>query len=143
MDFTAKSGFKVLHGEKEDVAGITIAGVDDPAGRQMGIGSGVGEKELLGGMGHSRFVLFLKHRPTIEKGSKDLFDLQLSGHIHKGQIFPFSLVTRLFYPAGTGYTRLNGNTAMYVSNGTGTWGPPIRFLATPEVTVIELVHGGK
>lgn len=143
MDFSNKAGFKVLHGEKENVAGITIAGVDDPAGLQLGIGRKVGEKELLGTIPRSRFILFLKHRPVVDKESAGLFDLQLSGHIHKGQIFPFSLVTRLFYPAGTGYSRLNDNSVMYVSRGTGTWGPPIRFLAPPEVTVIELVHGDR
>lgn len=143
MEFSNKAGFKVLHGEKENVAGITIAGVDDPAGLQLGIGRRVDEKELLGTIPRSRFTLFLKHRPTLEKESLGLFDLQLSGHIHRGQIFPFSLVTRLFYPAKSGYSHLDDNSAVYVSRGTGTWGPPIRFLAPPEVTVIELAHGDR
>ena len=71
------------------------------------------------------------------------FDLQLSGHVHKGQIFPFSLITRLFHPADAGLFRLSQNAHLYVSRGSGTWGPPIRFLAPPEVVVIELVHEGR
>jgi len=76
----------------------------------------------------------------VEKCSQGHFDLQLSGHVHQGQIFPFSLVTRLLYPRGSGLATLAGGGALYVSRGTGTWGPPLRFLAPPEITVIELVH---
>ncbi|HET6421731.1 MAG TPA: metallophosphoesterase [Geobacteraceae bacterium] len=141
MDFTEKAGFRVLHGEKEEVAGITVAGVDDPAGFRMGLGRTAGERELLGPHQRSRFTLLLKHRPDVEKDSAGRFDLQLSGHIHGGQIFPFSLVTRFFYATGTGCFRLDDNSVLYVSRGTGTWGPPIRFLAPPEVTVFELEHG--
>jgi predicted MPP superfamily phosphohydrolase len=141
MDFTKKAGFKVLHGEKADVAGITIVGVDDPGGYQTGIVKKVDERELLSRYSTEKFTIFLKHRPVVEKNSLGLFDLQLSGHIHNGQIFPFRLVSHLFYPVVTGCSRPDNNTVLYVSRGTGTWGPPIRFLAAPEVTVIELVHG--
>ncbi len=141
LDFTRKAGFTVLGGASEETAGITIAGVNDPTGYQMGIDKKVDEKELLSRHSPEQFTLFLKHRPVVGNNCLGLFDLQLSGHIHKGQIFPFSLVTRLFYPLGTGLTRLPGNADIYVSRGTGTWGPPIRFLAPPEVTVIDIVRG--
>jgi predicted MPP superfamily phosphohydrolase len=141
LDFTRKAGFTVLDGDTAETAGITIAGVDDPVGRQMGMGRPAVEHEFLGTLPASRFIIFLKHRPMVEKGSMGLFDLQLSGHIHKGQIFPFNLLTRLFYPVKTGFSRLKGNASLYVSRGTGTWGPPVRFLAPPEIAVIDLVHG--
>ncbi|MCX5718823.1 MAG: metallophosphoesterase, partial [Nitrospirae bacterium] len=82
------------------------------------------------------------HRPIVDKDALGLFDLQLSGHVHKGQIFPFSLITRLYYRYTTdsGKLRLLDNSYLYVSRGSGTWGPPIRFLSPPEVTVIELVR---
>jgi predicted MPP superfamily phosphohydrolase len=115
--------------------------VNDPAGLQLGTTRPLAEKDLLGPLPDLRFTLFLKHRPVVEKGSAGLFDLQLSGHIHKGQIFPFNLVTRLFYRVKTGFWHLQGDAALYVSRGTGTWGPPVRFLAPPEITVIDLVHG--
>ncbi len=103
----------------------------------------VPEKALLSKVPSDRFTLLLKHRPAVDPESLGLFDLQLSGHVHKGQIFPFNLLTHLFYPVRTGFTLYPQNAALYVSRGTGTWGPPIRFLAPPEVTVIELIHADK
>ena len=64
----------------------------------------------------------------------------LSGHTHRGQLFPFSLITRLFFPFHAGAYVLPGGGMLYVSRGTGTWGPPIRLGAPPEVTVIDLVR---
>jgi len=66
------------------------------------------------------------------------FDLQLSGHTHGGQIFPFSLITALFYANQSGFAYLDKGSLLHVSRGTGTWGPPMRFLSPPHVTVIEL-----
>jgi predicted MPP superfamily phosphohydrolase len=97
------------------------------------------EHELLSSFSHDTFTILLKHRPAVERESLGLFDLQLSGHVHKGQIWPFNLVTHLFYPVKAGYSRYSHDSSLYVSRGSGTWGPPIRFLAPPEVTVIELV----
>jgi hypothetical protein len=99
----------------------------------------VTEKEILSPLPAVTFTLLLKHRPIISKESIGLFDLQLSGHTHKGQIFPFSLVTRLYYPIHSGLLELVNGSHLYVSRGAGTWGPPIRFLSPPEVTVIDLI----
>ncbi|MEE8329906.1 MAG: metallophosphoesterase [Thermodesulfovibrionia bacterium] len=141
LDFTERAGFKVLRGEGLTVSGlINIAGVDDPAGKNYNLFKDVSEKKLLSGLPREKFTLLLKHRPTIDKSSAGLFDLQLSGHTHKGQIFPFSLITRLYYTVHTGSSKLTDNSFLYVSRGSGTWGPPIRFLSPPEVTVIELVY---
>ena len=140
LNFTEKAGFKMLRGEKIDVAGIIIAGVDDRQGKAFGLFKGDGEQELLSGVDYKRFVLLLKHRPLVDRGALGLFDLQLSGHVHKGQIFPFSIITGLYYPTQAGFANLPQGSELYVSRGTGTWGPPIRFLSPPEVTVIDLVH---
>ena len=75
----------------------------------------------------------------MEKENIGAFDLQLSGHTHKGQIFPFSLITRLVFPFHAGNYRLAEGVLLHVSRGTGTWGPPVRFLAPPEITVIDLI----
>ncbi len=140
LDFTRQAGFSVLQGELLDVSGIiTVAGVDDPAGARFKSGK-INEEELLKKAPNGRFVLLVKHRPVAAKQSVGFFDLQLSGHIHKGQIYPFGLVTKLFYPVKTGLSWIFDTCFLYVSRGTGTWGPPIRFLAPPEVTVIDLVR---
>ena len=89
------------------------------------------------------FILLLKHRPVVDKECEGLFDLQLSGHTHKGQLFPFSLITRLSYIIDAGFLPLRGNSALYVNRGAGTWGPPMRFLAPPEITVIDLYRSNR
>ncbi len=138
LDFTDKAGFHVLRGEAVTVGDvINIVGVDDPAGPGYG-SSATGEKDVLSSVSNGKFTLFLKHRPVVDAESAGLFDLQLSGHVHDGQIFPFRLITRLFYPLIAGLYPVPPHAALYVSRGSGTWGPPIRFLAPPEVTVIEL-----
>lgn len=140
--FTRDAGFDLLRAEARDIAGfLTVAGVDDPAG-QGGFrlrGRENGERELLLSLPRDRFTLLLKHRPDVEESTRDLFDLQLSGHTHRGQIYPFNYIVRWYFPIESGIHRL-GRSSIYVSRGSGTWGPPVRFLAPPEVTVIDLVR---
>jgi predicted MPP superfamily phosphohydrolase len=140
LAFTKEAGFEVLRAEARDIGGfLTVAGVDDPTGKGFGLrGGDNGEGELLASLPRDRFTLLLKHRPTLEETTRGLFDLQLSGHTHRGQIFPFNWIVRLYFPLASGLHEV-GNARVYVSRGSGTWGPPIRFLAPPEVTVIELV----
>ncbi len=141
LKFIRNAGFTILRGEHADVLGlITISGIDDPQAKTYKLYRGMDEKELLSGLNHERFILFLKHRPLVDKNTTDLFDLQLSGHVHKGQIFPFSIITGLYYPVQAGLASFGKDSQVYVSRGLGTWGPPIRFLSPPEVTIIELVH---
>lgn len=139
--FTENAGFTLLRGETRSPGGIiTVAGVDDPVEKAFGISRKVSEEELLSGLPRERFTLLLKHRPLVDRNSLGLFDLQLSGHVHRGQIFPFSIFTWLYYPVQSGFASLPRDSRLYVSRGAGTWGPPIRFLSPPEVAVIELVH---
>ncbi len=141
--FTEKAGFRLLRDEAVHVSGIiTIAGVDDPTAKLFGLSKKISEKGLLAPLPHDRFTVLLKHRPWIDKDAAGLFDLQLSGHVHDGQIFPFTIVTWLYYPVVSGLADVADGSRLYVSRGSGTWGPPIRFLAPPEVTVIDLVHAG-
>lgn len=140
--FLRAAGFNLLRNEGLKLNGlINIVGVDDPAGKRRYPENRVVVKEekiLLAHLDSERFTLLLKHRPRVEKESIGRFDLQLSGHTHGGQIFPFNLITRLFYSKQTGLHRLGKGSVLYVSRGTGTWGPPMRFLSPPEVTLIEL-----
>jgi len=140
LEFMKQAGFHVLRGEGTSVAGlITVAGVDDPVVRGYGPSREVPEREILSGLPKDKFTLFLKHRPDVEKSSVGLFDLQLSGHAHKGQIFPWTLIVRLVHPQLAGLYDLPSGSSLYVSRGSGTWGPPIRFLAPPEVTILDLL----
>ncbi len=141
LDFTQKAGFKILRGEGMTIKGIiNVAGVDDMAGIPFNYVE-VPEKLLLSKLPGDLFTVLLKHMPVVDRDAAGLFDLQLSGHTHKGQIFPFRFITRLFFPMYTGYHILPQGSKLYVNRGSGTWGPPMRFLAPPEITVIELQHG--
>lgn len=137
-DFTQKAGFTLLRNQSITVTKeLVITGVDDPAGGHEE--NSPREAELLGRVPDTKFSLLLKHRPEIDSESRGKFDLQLSGHSHKGQIFPFEWVVRLSYPMGHGLRRLSSGGRIYISRGTGTWGPPIRVLAPPEITIIDLI----
>lgn len=139
-EFTEKSGFRLLRSEAVPVGEhLWVVGVDDPEGKRAAGYDSAAESDLLARSPRDRFVLLLKHRPELAAESRGRFDLQLSGHVHKGQIFPFTLLTRLRFPVPTGTTSPEGGGRLHVSRGTGTWGPPLRFLAPPEVTVIDLV----
>lgn len=136
IKFMQAFGFEVLRGEIKNVENtIRIAGVDDPAG-----GVSVDEVSLLSSDEKNLFTLFLKHRPEVNKETLGLFDLQLSGHTHRGQIFPFRFFTGMVYPMQNGFYQLDKGSSLYTSRGSGTWGPPIRVLSPPEVTIIELVR---
>lgn len=139
LESLREAGFTVLRGETARIDDVlNVAGVDDPEAGRFGLADKIDERELLAILPEGRFTLFLKHRPNVEEGSVGRFDLMLSGHTHKGQIFPFNLLVRPFYTADAGFLNLGKGSSLYVSRGTGSWGPPIRFLAPPEVTIIEV-----
>ena len=129
-DFMKRSRVFLLRDASVDVAGITILGLDE---RQS-------VRTLPNGLyfPEDRFVLFLIHRPHFIEGGEGKIDLQLSGHTHGGQIWPLRYATQR---ANNNVQHLSykGTSAIYVSNGAGFFGPPLRFLMPPEVTVIDLV----
>jgi len=139
--FTTKAGFRMLRGESVNIGtALSISGVDDPAAlRTEGKLAGHDETDLLRGAGAGRVRILLKHRPDVAPPSDGLFDLQLSGHTHDGQIFPFGLLVRLHYPVISGTITTKSGSRLHISRGSGTWGPPMRFLAPPEVTIIDIV----
>jgi uncharacterized protein len=141
LQFTESTGFRILRqsGLTIDNA-ITLVGVDDPAIKRHTGKKLAPEKNLLLQFPRDRFTVLLKHRPDVNPSSVGLFDLQLSGHTHGGQIFPFSIATYFYYGKHhTGMLKVN-NALRYVNRGAGTAGPPLRFLAPPEVTVIDIVR---
>jgi len=141
LSFTERAGFTILRGETADIEGIiSITGVDDKQAHAFGLFKGPQENELLSELSRQTFNVLLKHRPMQTGSRHRFFDLQLSGHTHKGQIFPFSLLTKWYFPYHAGHIHFDNNSHLYISRGTGTWGPPVRFLSPPEVTVIDLVH---
>lgn len=133
LDYLRAAGFRVLANELVTVGDIQVAGVHDPAwGEQQP------DVAILTDTEPQPPTIFLKHRPWVEPAARGRFTLQLSGHAHRGQIFPFNLVTGLAYPMQDGLYRLGGGSWLYTSRGTGSWGPPMRLFSPPEITLIEL-----
>jgi len=140
LDFMTKAGFTVLRQAAAPVAEhFHIAGVDDPAGTGSRSAPKGSDRTVLSGLSKHKFTVLLKHQPVVDESALGLFDLQLSGHAHKGQIFPFSMIVRLVYPMISGLHELPSGSMLYVNRGSGTWGPPMRVLSPPEVTVIDIV----
>ncbi len=97
--------------------------------------------ELLTGLNKNLPVIVLDHQPFhLNEAEENQVDLQLSGHTHHGQLFPFNFITKKVYELSYGYLQ-KGNTHYYVSCGFGTWGPPIKTTARPEILLIELSFG--
>jgi uncharacterized protein len=137
-------GVRVLRNERVaiDVGGaaIDLAGVDDASARDWP-GHGADLDRALAFRDPTRPVVLLAHQPKQVHDARRLgVDLVLSGHTHGGQIAPFGLLVLLTQPAVRGLHRFD-DTWLYVSRGTGSWGPPMRLANTPEITVLELVRG--
>ena len=144
LAFTEKAGFTVLRNSGVIVADLfNVAGVDDATLQYFSKQKMPSEKDMLQLLDRHNFTLLLKHRPVVDQESLGYFDLQLSGHTHKGQMFPFNIITLLYFPIHWGCLNPVDHCYLYVSRGSGTWGPPIRFLSPPEVTLIEIVSENK
>lgn len=143
LAFHEAAGFRMLRAQSVTLDGrIRLAGVDDPAGRWRGGQSFTDESAALATAGPDLPTVLLKHQPRVDEKSLGHFVLQLSGHTHGGQVLPFHLVTRTVYRFYRGLYDLPGGAHLYVSPGAGTWGPPIRLAAQPEVTLITLSRKG-
>lgn len=134
MSLTELAGFTLLRDNHQAInAQLTLAGVEDPSAPSIAT-----EHDALNTLSRAPFHLLLKHRPDFDKRSEGKFDLQLSGHTHGGQVFPFHILTWFAYPTRNGLSELAPDQHLYLSRGTGTWGPQIRLLAPPEITLFEL-----
>jgi predicted MPP superfamily phosphohydrolase len=136
--FLESIGIRVLRNERAPLReGLEVAGVDDWSARRFG-GSGADLERALGGRDESNAVVLLAHQPkAIEEAERLGVDLQLSGHTHGGQLVPWNFLVKLQQPYVSGL-HAHGRTQIYVSNGTGYWGPPMRVGAPAEITRIEL-----
>ncbi|MGZ5260770.1 MAG: metallophosphoesterase [Burkholderiales bacterium] len=122
-------------------ARVIVGGVLDPAIGQYHPGWGPRPDLAIANAPQDAFRLLLAHNPKIAPAAQRAgFHLQLSGHTHAGQFFPWTLAVRLVHaPHVAGLSR-EGGMWVYVSAGTGTWGPPVRFGTSPELTLLRLIR---
>lgn len=141
-------GLRVLRNERVTVYpgdsghGIDIAGIDDFAGRRLP-GHGPDFVKALAHRDSQRPLILLAHQPlAITEAAAHGVDLQLSGHTHGGQMWPWRYLVLLQQPYVAGLHQHNSRTQIYVSSGTGYWGPPMRLGTTAEITDITLQAAG-
>ena len=129
-------GIRVLRNESIDVEGMQLVGIDDAEAKTQ-----VGDELRRIPAMSERFRVLLYHRPD---GSQEAADwgahLMLCGHTHHGQIVPFNYAVRRVFPQIRGLYPVQGMN-LYVSPGTGTWGPIMRLGSRSEIGMIELTDG--
>jgi len=137
-------GFRVLRNSHVTVerggARLVIGGVIDFAARMSDPDARPRPELATDGDARPAFRLLLAHNPKIAPVAEQAgFDLQLSGHTHAGQFFPWTFVIHLVHgPHAAGLSR-RGRLWVYTSAGTGTWGPPVRLGTRPEITLLRIV----
>jgi hypothetical protein len=139
-------GVRVLRNERVAVdrggAGFDLAGVDDSSVHGMVAGHGPDLERALAGRDRSRALILLAHQPVEAPGAaRNGVDLVLSGHTHGGQFWPWTLLVGLQQPYVRGLHRI-GDTLVYVSDGTGFWGPPVRIGTRSEIVHVTLESPG-
>jgi predicted MPP superfamily phosphohydrolase len=145
-DEVAAMGIRVLRNEHTVIEDrgerFVLAGVDDHRSGQLpGDGGGEDLAAALSGTPSELPVVLLAHDPsTFKKAHERGIDLQLSGHTHGGQIWPFRYIVRIAVRFVAGLHQI-GRATLYVSCGTGFWGPPMRLGAPAEITELILRSG--
>jgi predicted MPP superfamily phosphohydrolase len=145
LPYLGRLGIRVLRNERVEIgdagARLDLAGVDDWHAGRYGRGHGYDLGRALEGRDPERALVLLAHQPLgVEAGIRAGMGLQLSGHTHGGQIFPFNLAVRAAFRYVKGLHRLDGGEgSIYVSRGTGYWGPPMRLGVPPEIARITLL----
>lgn len=135
-------GLRVLQNRRQEIQArggvLDLAGVNDLTGAGTGLAAGPDFAAALGDRDPSRPVVLLAHQPLAAKeAARYGVDLQLSGHTHGGQMVPFNLAVGLEQPVVSGLGEVDG-TKVYVTNGAGFWGPPVRVGAEPQISLVEL-----
>ncbi|MBC8989440.1 metallophosphoesterase [Micromonospora chalcea] len=133
-------GLRVLRNERVEIAhgggAIDLAGVDDVTGSQHADAPDC--VKALAGRAQDRPVVLMAHQPVAVRDAAPYgVGLQLSGHTHGGQMFPFNHLVGLQQPVVSGFGEVDG-TPVYVTNGAGFWGPPVRVGADPDITLLTL-----
>ena len=142
VEHVKKLGMRVLRNEhvvlRKGPDAFALVGVDDHRANLMPGEGGEDLDAALEGIDSNLARILLAHDPsTFKRACQMCVDLQLSGHTHGGQIWPFGWLVRLAIPFVDGLHR-RGNATLYVSRGTGFWGPPMRLGAPSEITEITL-----
>ncbi len=134
-----KAGIKLLRDEYVEIEGVAVlVGIDDMTGGRQFVQERVPIGDLLKGANDQLPVILMHHTPTrIEEAEQAGVDLMVSGHIHGGQLWPVKYIAEGVYGVKTGLSE-RGRMHFYLTSGAGTWGPPVRIGAAPEIVTLVL-----
>ena len=140
--YLTEHGITILRDEVVTInGGVVLVGREDRSVSQFGGKKRKPLADLMSGIDRRHPIIVMDHQPfglneSVEQGA----DVQLSGHTHHGQLWPFNAITNAIYEVSWGYKKKN-QTHIYVSSGVGTWGPPVRLGNTPEIIHLRLTFG--
>ena len=133
LDLLDKTGIRILRDESINVGNVTIVGRDDRSNR-----SRKSVEQLMQGVTRGDYIILLDHQPfKLDEAEQNGVDLQLSGHTHRGQVWPLNWITKKMYECDYGQWR-KGKTDYYVSSGMGIWGGKFRIGTDSEYAVITV-----
>jgi predicted MPP superfamily phosphohydrolase len=135
--YLSEHGITMLRDSVAVIPGVvSIIGREDRSAHSFGGNARKSLTELMAGADPTLPTILMDHQPFgLDEAQRAGVDLQLSGHTHHGQLWPFNFITKAIYEVSRGYLR-KGHTQYYVSTGYGTWGPPIRTGNRPEVVSV-------
>ncbi|HST11529.1 MAG TPA: metallophosphoesterase, partial [Terriglobales bacterium] len=135
LDAVRSSGMRVLQNEKVVIDDVQLIGVPDHASVNPDRFRSIFESLAIN---HDRPSILLSHTPrTLNIPEQAGISLQLSGHTHGGQFFPFTWFTRRIFGKYTYGLQRFGEMLVYTTTGAGTWGPPMRLGTQPEIVLLE------
>ena len=133
LDLLDETGITILRDDTVSIGDVTIIGRDDRSNRRR-----KQVAELMQGVNRDNYLILLDHQPYhLDEAEQNGVDLQLSGHTHRGQVWPLNWVTKKLYECDYGQYR-RGNTDYYISSGMGIWGGKFRIGTDSEYAVITV-----
>ncbi len=136
-NYLMEHNITLLRDSVTSVAGVTLIGRDDISGIRFGkIRSSL--EDLVNLTDPETALILMDHQPkNLFEAEKNKIDVQFSGHTHNGQLWPLNYIVSQVFELARGYM-LKGSTHIFVSSGVGTWGPPVRTNARPEILLVTL-----
>jgi len=139
IDFLSNHHIRVLRDEAVLLNNMLyLVGREDRDARRFSNMERKDLSQLVLNLNHNKPIILMDHQPFhLDQSASSGVDLQVSGHTHHGQLWPFQFITKKIYQVSWGYLKLK-KMHLYVSSGFGTWGPPVRIGNRPEIVVFNL-----
>ena len=142
VKYLESEGIRFLRDEVTTVAdSFVLIGREDRSSQYFSLKPRKSLAEIMEGLDRDRPLILMDHQPyKLKEAADSCVDLQVSGHTHNGQLWPFNWITDLIFEKSWGYVQ-KGSTHVVVSCGAGTWGPPVKVGSISEIVFIHLTFG--